>query len=1118
MPGDDWADDVKETMNLCAGELTPDDSFGLRGRRPHEKRKENNDNGYIGTFDFSRQPGRGGGDSRPRNQDGIKPLLALLPPSDSMGHSERKSRTPIVPGRSLSTNQQIADLSSLDMPPPQLAPSHGGSLPLEPKYPSRRISKKRQPEVNEGDMVQDLADDDDEAHIVKKSFTTTRGSTNLLKASNTSFDLLQNKMKADKAKMTSSNNNVNTLEDSWLGRRDLSQPPDKTKKVYQPPKAVPPKFAEPPVRQSRSGSAQKTKNKEPETIDLLDSDEDAPGAHSSLSSAKLPAPLLPIVRKTVKMKMVFFGLLCYQSTKVYEQHVSLMATNEVSHIGEVERKVYWEFCLQRANRVGDIQERIRMNDIKSIRCGELELGASKYPSITIDLDLNTHLKHVAIGAGKVLDPFYSAKGGVWTSGKYVVLILDSDQKLQDLKATYEQLGGRIDSILTSIARSVNNFIEAQKHNFDNQELFDRAETEVVGRDVLSGQDVGSSGTGRSQRRRRLSDAMIEGGYSDPKDRETFLIYPIEYEATDTITIYVGDLKRLSPGVYFNDNLIDLKIKHLISGLSPEQRSKVYAFNCHFYTKLTEECKRGTWKSDVGHKLVRRWTKHVDLFSMDFVFFPINLSLHWSLVVLARPYLLWEDPLKYALAPPSPTTVDLSREEELPAKEQEEGEEKVGGVDDAVGVDPTASESKGSDQEEPRSPRRTRVSNKFVSPMKSSSSAAAGSIKKKAAVAPGAAIPEDDQINRPALLFLDSLSMHSHTKIGKHIAGYLYHEWLAKRKQKHVSDGPSSPSHAAAPPPVSEKDFVSALPPTKCHVPPQQNGFDCGVYVVKYVEQVLKLSPSTTAADLKGGCRSQLGGSFTQQEVDEERVKIRSLLEQTREDWVKVKQERQQESKEQKEDSSKDTSKDESKKADEDDASTSTSISSSSSPDERKEEDEDDNAFFQEEKHHIIGSVDSTEGSILLIESVDDPTERLVAPDFASPASVGNQKPITVELDRVQKEPDSESMQTSSLFSLDEIERDDQGQDTATEEEAGDGRDKKNRQRNKMHKKHKRQTADEEEGVGTSSETLERKANHAEDVHEDKHSDHEGQEKRGDEREGGKAKRVRLPKISWASAR
>ena len=72
----------------------------------------------------------------------------------------------------------------------------------------------------------------------------------------------------------------------------------------------------------------------------------------------------------------------------------------------------------------------------SFRCGELELGASKYPSITIDLEMNAHLKHVAIGAGKVLDPLSFAKGGVWTSGKYVVLLLDSDQKLQDLKATY----------------------------------------------------------------------------------------------------------------------------------------------------------------------------------------------------------------------------------------------------------------------------------------------------------------------------------------------------------------------------------------------------------------------------------------------------------------------------------------------------------------------------------------------------------------------------------------------------------------------------------------------------------------------------------------------------------
>ena len=38
----------------------------------------------------------------------------------------------------------------------------------------------------------------------------------------------------------------------------------------------------------------------------------------------------------------------------------------------------------------------------------------------------------------------------------------------------------------------------------------------------------------------------------------------------------------------------------------------------------------------AYKHVRRWTKHVDLFSKDFVFVPVNEHLHWALIVLYRP--------------------------------------------------------------------------------------------------------------------------------------------------------------------------------------------------------------------------------------------------------------------------------------------------------------------------------------------------------------------------------------------------------------------------------------------------------------------------------------------------
>jgi sentrin-specific protease 7 len=95
------------------------------------------------------------------------------------------------------------------------------------------------------------------------------------------------------------------------------------------------------------------------------------------------------------------------------------------------------------------------------------------------------------------------------------------------------------------------------------------------------------------------------------------------------------LKRLEPGVYFNDSLIDLKIKYLINQLTDEaKKTKIHAFSCLFYAKLTE-----LRDPKAAHDLVCRWTKNINLFDLDFILFPINSSNHWSLCVIVRPWLL-----------------------------------------------------------------------------------------------------------------------------------------------------------------------------------------------------------------------------------------------------------------------------------------------------------------------------------------------------------------------------------------------------------------------------------------------------------------------------------------------
>lgn len=48
----------------------------------------------------------------------------------------------------------------------------------------------------------------------------------------------------------------------------------------------------------------------------------------------------------------------------------------------------------------------------------------------------------------------------------------------------------------------------------------------------------------------------------------------------------------------------------------------YTFNTFFYPKLRSS----------GYSAVRRWTKKVDIFSVDFILVPVHLGVHWCLSV------------------------------------------------------------------------------------------------------------------------------------------------------------------------------------------------------------------------------------------------------------------------------------------------------------------------------------------------------------------------------------------------------------------------------------------------------------------------------------------------------
>eukprot|EP00981_Chlorochromonas_danica_P005158 scaffold1036_cov169-Ochromonas_danica.AAC.38 len=305
----------------------------------------------------------------------------------------------------------------------------------------------------------------------------------------------------------------------------------------------------------------------------------------------------------------------------------------------VAKKLSWNLIFH------DVDGRQYKEDIESdyIECLKQCEVLSGHCLVLVPRD-TLRLTNVAVGKSRILDPNASMrdkssviKADLPPSGRFIICLF-SREEWSRFKDQYEKNADRRsfkkfrkmdDNEITVIKR----IVEGQYPEAVVKERFYRAGVENIVE-----KDDHRDGATRPRRKSR-ADVVID--YSDPENRKTYVIFPIEPEAPDAVTVCQGDLKRLDPGVYFNDNLIDLKIKFILSRLEPERRKKIHAFSCHFYSKLTEGSSSNGGQA--AHQLVARWTKNVNLFEMDFVFFPINLTNHWSLFVLVRPHLLWEDP-------------------------------------------------------------------------------------------------------------------------------------------------------------------------------------------------------------------------------------------------------------------------------------------------------------------------------------------------------------------------------------------------------------------------------------------------------------------------------------------
>lgn len=90
-----------------------------------------------------------------------------------------------------------------------------------------------------------------------------------------------------------------------------------------------------------------------------------------------------------------------------------------------------------------------------------------------------------------------------------------------------------------------------------------------------------------------------------------------------LTITRKDLQTLSHLNWLNDEVINFYMNLLVERSKQPDLPSAYTFNTFFFPKLRSS----------GYSAVRRWTKKVDIFSVDLILVPVHLGVHWCLSVV-----------------------------------------------------------------------------------------------------------------------------------------------------------------------------------------------------------------------------------------------------------------------------------------------------------------------------------------------------------------------------------------------------------------------------------------------------------------------------------------------------
>lgn len=258
--------------------------------------------------------------------------------------------------------------------------------------------------------------------------------------------------------------------------------------------------------------------------------------------------------------------------------------------------------------------------------------------------------------------------------------------------------------------------------------------------------------------RETDPANAGAGSPEAPEEPSYLLFHFPPSKRGSIGIMSEDLTRLRKHQYLNDSLIDFYCKYLEMDRKRKNAGSscsTFFFNSFFFHRLRQS-------KPVDYAGVKRWTNSVDLFGIKFIFVPMCVSFHWSLIIAANMQNLCG-------------LIDL---------------------DEGVAVERA----------------------------------------------------EEMGVNRPKMVYMDSLEPKRGQAFCKSMIEYIASEWVHRRKEPPIDDEEERKEEVKS---LCQK-LVKVIQIQKPSVPVQTNEYDCGLYVLHNIALFLDESNGMQRAILKRG--------------------------------------------------------------------------------------------------------------------------------------------------------------------------------------------------------------------------------------------------------------------------